>query len=189
MYIRMYIYRYRPIAGRCKSYQSFLWIPDFTIGWSCWTSSMASMTWAVWKSSWPPIVCTSEGRPWKLWRTFKYIKKYTQHGRICRIVIGLRALDILEVQVDQVDSNSEWRSWGWVTQGQWRAARGVNLSGPDTLDPALLRPGRLDRKIEIPLPNEQARIEVLKIHATWLRCEMGIQRRNEKHDLIIQYYT
>ncbi|KHJ76882.1 ATPase, AAA family [Oesophagostomum dentatum] len=36
---------------------------------------------------------------------------------------------------------------------------------PDTLDPALLRPGRLDRKVEIPLPNEQARLEVLKIHA------------------------
>ena len=36
---------------------------------------------------------------------------------------------------------------------------------PDTLDPALLRPGRLDRKIEIALPNEQARLEILKIHA------------------------
>lgn len=36
---------------------------------------------------------------------------------------------------------------------------------PDTLDPALLRPGRLDRKIEIPLPNEQARLEILKIHS------------------------
>uniref|UniRef100_A0AC35UDW2 AAA domain-containing protein n=1 Tax=Rhabditophanes sp. KR3021 TaxID=114890 RepID=A0AC35UDW2_9BILA len=36
---------------------------------------------------------------------------------------------------------------------------------PDVLDPALLRPGRLDRKIEIGLPNEQARLEVLKIHA------------------------
>jgi 26S proteasome regulatory subunit T4 len=36
---------------------------------------------------------------------------------------------------------------------------------PDVLDPALLRPGRLDRKIEIPLPNEAARVEILKIHA------------------------
>lgn len=37
---------------------------------------------------------------------------------------------------------------------------------PDTLDPALLRPGRLDRKIEIGLPNERSRLEVLKIHAS-----------------------
>ncbi|KAJ2236989.1 26S proteasome subunit rpt4 [Coemansia sp. IMI 203386] len=37
---------------------------------------------------------------------------------------------------------------------------------PDTLDPALLRPGRLDRKIEIPLPNEHGRTEILKIHAS-----------------------
>lgn len=36
---------------------------------------------------------------------------------------------------------------------------------PDTLDPALLRPGRLDRKIEISLPNEQGRLEILKIHS------------------------
>ncbi|GLC32938.1 26S proteasome regulatory subunit S10B B [Pleodorina starrii] len=39
---------------------------------------------------------------------------------------------------------------------------------PDVLDPALLRPGRLDRKIEIPLPNENARMEILKIHASKL---------------------
>ncbi|KAF4698035.1 26S protease regulatory subunit 10B, partial [Perkinsus olseni] len=36
------------------------------------------------------------------------------------------------------------------------------------LDPALLRPGRLDRKIEIPLPNETARVDILKIHASKL---------------------
>ncbi|CAG9466924.1 unnamed protein product [Pedinophyceae sp. YPF-701] len=36
---------------------------------------------------------------------------------------------------------------------------------PDVLDPALLRPGRLDRKVEIPLPNEQSRMEIVKIHA------------------------
>ncbi|SCZ97730.1 BZ3500_MvSof-1268-A1-R1_Chr4-3g07411 [Microbotryum saponariae] len=40
---------------------------------------------------------------------------------------------------------------------------------PDTLDPALLRPGRIDRKIEIPLPNEVARMEILKIHAGPIR--------------------
>merc|ERR1712003_481583 len=39
---------------------------------------------------------------------------------------------------------------------------------PDVLDPALLRPGRLDRKIEIPLPNEAARNQILKIHASKL---------------------
>lgn len=36
---------------------------------------------------------------------------------------------------------------------------------PDTLDPALLRPGRLDRKVEIPLPNEAGRYDILKIHS------------------------
>jgi len=36
---------------------------------------------------------------------------------------------------------------------------------PDVLDPALLRPGRLDRKIEIPLPNESARLDIIKIHS------------------------
>ncbi|KAL4483951.1 hypothetical protein ABPG72_013957 [Tetrahymena utriculariae] len=35
---------------------------------------------------------------------------------------------------------------------------------PDVLDPALMRPGRLDRKVEIPLPNEQARAKILGIH-------------------------
>ena len=39
---------------------------------------------------------------------------------------------------------------------------------PDVLDPALMRPGRLDRKVEIPLPNEVARMDILKIHAAKL---------------------
>ncbi|RKP31444.1 26S proteasome subunit P45 [Metschnikowia bicuspidata] len=41
----------------------------------------------------------------------------------------------------------------------------------DTLDPALLRSGRLDRKIEFALPSEEARESVLKIHARKLNCD------------------
>jgi len=35
----------------------------------------------------------------------------------------------------------------------------------DILDPALLRSGRLDRKIEFPLPNEESRVRILQIHS------------------------
>lgn len=35
----------------------------------------------------------------------------------------------------------------------------------DVLDPALLRSGRLDRKIEFPLPNEESRAQILRIHS------------------------
>lgn len=45
---------------------------------------------------------------------------------------------------------------------------------PDTLDPALLRAGRLDRKIEIPLPNEVGRLEIIKIHASSVVTEGDI---------------
>lgn len=45
---------------------------------------------------------------------------------------------------------------------------------PDTLDSALLRPGRLDRKIEIGLPNETGRLDVLKIHASKIKKEGDI---------------
>ncbi|HHI01560.1 MAG TPA: AAA family ATPase, partial [Thermococcus litoralis] len=35
---------------------------------------------------------------------------------------------------------------------------------PDILDPALLRPGRFDRLILVPAPDERARLEILKVH-------------------------
>jgi 26S proteasome regulatory subunit T4 len=35
---------------------------------------------------------------------------------------------------------------------------------PDVLDPALLRPGRLDRKLHIPLPNKNALLEIFNIY-------------------------
>merc|ERR1711937_827905 len=38
-------------------------------------------------------------------------------------------------------------------------------NGQDTLDPALLRSGRLDRKIEFPHPDESARARIMQIHS------------------------
>ena len=35
---------------------------------------------------------------------------------------------------------------------------------PDIIDPALMRPGRFDKIIEIPMPNEAARLEIFKVH-------------------------
>jgi len=44
----------------------------------------------------------------------------------------------------------------------------------DVLDPALLRSGRLDRKIEFPLPNEEARAGILQIHSRKMTVEEGV---------------
>merc|ERR1711972_853971 len=44
----------------------------------------------------------------------------------------------------------------------------------DILDEALLRPGRIDRKVEFPNPNEEARAEILKIHSRKMNLMRGI---------------
>mmetsp|Transcript_12772 Transcript_12772/g.20096 ORF Transcript_12772/g.20096 Transcript_12772/m.20096 type:complete len:403 (+) Transcript_12772:39-1247(+) len=46
---------------------------------------------------------------------------------------------------------------------------------PDTIDPALMRPGRLDRKIEFGLPDLIGRVEILKIHSRKMRCESTLR--------------
>merc|ERR1712238_291131 len=60
---------------------------------------------------------------------------------------------------------------GFEERGMVKMVMATNR--PDILDPALLRPGRLDRKIEIPEPNETQRLEILKIHS------MSITKRGE----------
>ena len=47
----------------------------------------------------------------------------------------------------------------------------------DILDPALLRPGRIDRKIEFPAPNADSRIEILKIHSRKMNLKKNIDLR------------
>lgn len=53
------------------------------------------------------------------------------------------------------------------------ASKGVVIlaatNRPDTLDPALLRPGRFDRRIPVELPDLKGREEILKVHAKKIR--------------------
>jgi 26S proteasome regulatory subunit T6 len=44
----------------------------------------------------------------------------------------------------------------------------------DILDPALLRPGRIDRKIEFPPPSVEARADILRIHSRKMNLTRGI---------------
>jgi len=46
---------------------------------------------------------------------------------------------------------------------------------PDTLDPALVRPGRIDRKIEFGLPDLEGRTHIFRIHAQKMSTEKGIR--------------
>ncbi|KAG5859393.1 proteasome subunit P45-like protein [Encephalitozoon hellem] len=46
---------------------------------------------------------------------------------------------------------------------------------PDTLDPALLRPGRLDRKVEFGLPDLEGRTSILRIHAKTMSVDKDIR--------------
>ena len=47
----------------------------------------------------------------------------------------------------------------------------------DILDQALLRPGRIDCKIEFPPPNEEARLDILRIHSRKMNLTRGINLR------------
>ena len=51
---------------------------------------------------------------------------------------------------------------GFVARGQVIVIGATNI--PEVLDPALRRPGRFDREIEIGVPNSQARLQILRIH-------------------------
>jgi 26S proteasome regulatory subunit T1 len=62
---------------------------------------------------------------------------------------------------------------GFDSRGNVKILMATNR--PDTLDPALLRPGRLDRKVEFGLPDLEGRAHIFSIHARSMNCERDIR--------------
>ena len=60
---------------------------------------------------------------------------------------------------------------GFVASEQIKVIAATNR--PDVLDPALLRSGRLDRKIELPHPDEAARARIMQIHSRKMNVDKG----------------
>jgi 26S proteasome regulatory subunit T1 len=62
---------------------------------------------------------------------------------------------------------------GFDARGNIKVLMATNR--PDTLDPALTRPGRLDRKIEFGLPDLDGRTHIFKIHSLSMNVAPGIR--------------
>jgi len=62
---------------------------------------------------------------------------------------------------------------GFDARGNIKVLMATNR--PDTLDPALLRPGRLDRKVEFGLPDLEGRAQIFRIHARSMNVERNIR--------------
>ena len=62
---------------------------------------------------------------------------------------------------------------GFDARGNIKVLMATNR--PDTLDPALMRPGRLDRKINFGLPDLDGRAHIFKIHSQSMSIESGIR--------------
>jgi len=61
---------------------------------------------------------------------------------------------------------------GFNSRGNVRIIAATNR--PDILDPALLRPGRFDRFISIPMPNKDARAIILRIHSRKMKLSEDV---------------
>jgi len=62
---------------------------------------------------------------------------------------------------------------GFDARGNIKVLMATNR--PDTLDPALLRPGRLDRKVEFGLPDLEGRTHILRIHSKRMNVDRDIR--------------
>lgn len=95
--------------------------------------------------------------------------------------------------IDEIDAVGRHRGAGWgggndereqtlnqllVEMDGFEGSEGIILiaatNRPDVLDPALLRPGRFDRQVVVPLPDVKGREKILKVHAKKVQLSSGV---------------
>ncbi|MFO0858774.1 MAG: ATP-dependent zinc metalloprotease FtsH [Phycisphaerales bacterium] len=96
--------------------------------------------------------------------------------------------------LDEIDAVGRKRGGGFTTGGHderdqtlnailvemdgFAAADGVIViaatNRADVLDPALIRPGRFDRQVVVPLPDVKGRFEILKVHAKKVKMHQSV---------------
>jgi cell division protease FtsH len=110
-------------------------------------------------------------------------------ARVRDLFIDARRLAPSIVFVDEIDAIGQRRGGQLVSNDErdqtlnqllaemdgFDPAAGVVVMGatnrPETLDPALLRPGRFDRQVVVPLPTQSERRAILAVHARGKRLE------------------
>jgi len=98
-------------------------------------------------------------------------KIFEEAGRQGPSIIFLDEIDSIAPRRERVTGEVEKRVVAQLLALMDGLARRQNViviaatNLPDSLDPALRRPGRFDREIEIPVPDRAGRAEILEIHA------------------------
>ncbi|MDA7959371.1 MAG: CDC48 family AAA ATPase [Nitrosopumilus sp.] len=94
-------------------------------------------------------------------------------------IIFIDEIDSIAPKRDEVSGEAEKRIVAQLLtlmdgiRGRGRVVVIAATNRPDSIDPALRRPGRLDREIEIGVPDEEGRREILKIHTRGMPVDEG----------------
>ncbi|CAN4089234.1 unnamed protein product [Withania somnifera] len=106
------------------------------------------------------------------------VQKYVGEGArmVCDLFQMARSKKACIVFFDEVDAIGDARfDDGVGGDSEVRRTMLEIVNQPDTLDPSLLRPGRLDWKVEFGLPDLENRTQIFKIHTRTMNCERDIR--------------
>jgi transitional endoplasmic reticulum ATPase len=113
-------------------------------------------------------------------------KKFEEAEKNAPSIIFIDEIDAIATKREEVHGEVERRVVaqllalmdGLKSRGKVVVIAATNV--PNLLDPALRRPGRFDREIEISVPSKEGRLDILKIHTRNMPLGKKLSKKNEK---------